>query len=252
MGGDGVSMSRYFIEQQAEIGATVLVEGDTFHHLKNVLRKRLGERITLFDGKGYTYDAIIERIYKDCLEAIVEHKTRALHESPTEIILFQGMPKWDKMEYIIQKAVELGVASIVPVITKRCVVRVDGEMALKKQKRWQKIALEASQQSERGIIPNLHTPTSFEEALQMANHTDLQILAYEKEANQTMKQLLKMDLIPKSVAIFIGPEGGFEEEEVSSAVTHGVKSISLGPRILRTETAGLIVSALVQHHWGDI
>ena len=168
------------------------------------------------------------------------------YELQSRIYLFQGLPKADKMELIIQKAVELGAYEVIPVETKRCVVKLDGKKAAKKVERWKQIAESAAKQSKRMLIPNVHEVLTFKEALKYAESMDVRLIPYElAKGMQETKEILA-DIQPgQSIGIFIGPEGGFEEKEVETAISEGAKPITLGKRILRTETAGLAILSVL-------
>ena len=168
------------------------------------------------------------------------------YELPCRIYLFQGLPKADKMELIIQKAVELGAYEIIPVETKRCVVKLDGRKSAKKTARWQQIAESAAKQSKRMLIPNVHEVLTFREALKYAESMDVRLVSYElARGMQETKEILAGIEPGQSVGIFIGPEGGFEEKEIEAAIEGGAKPITLGRRILRTETAGLAILSVL-------
>jgi 16S rRNA (uracil1498-N3)-methyltransferase len=249
-------MSRYFIENGAEVGGIVTISGEDFHHIKNVLRKRLGDTLDVCDGGGMEYVVSIKRIYKDCIEACVEEAFVCDTESSLKLTLYQGLPKGDKMELIIQKCVELGVSKIVPVITERCVVKLDEDSAKKKTARWQKIAFEAAKQSNRGVVPTVSLPISYKEAVQLSKNSDLSIIPYEKEVAGSLKKAISSVGVVEankevSVDVFIGPEGGFEEAEIEFATENDILPVSLGPRILRTETAGMAVIAIIMYELGD-
>ena len=168
------------------------------------------------------------------------------YELSSKIYLFQGLPKSDKMEWIIQKAVELGVHQVIPVATKRAVVRLEGKKEVNKQRRWQAISESAAKQSKRMLIPNVHQVLSFKEALKYAESMDIRLIPYElAKGMQETKEILAAIEQGQSIGIFIGPEGGFEEKEVEAAISEGAKPITLGKRILRTETAGLAILSVL-------
>lgn len=262
MGGDSFQMSRYFVEKGADIGEIITISGEDFHHIKNVLRKRLGDTLTVSDGKGFEFKVSIKRVYTDCIEACVEEVFECDSESNLKLTLYQGLPKSDKMELIIQKCVELGVSRMVPVSTNRCVVKLDAETAKKKIARWQKIAFEAAKQSNRGVVPTVELPMTLEEAVKASKSAQLSIIPYENEEASLREAIhggrrLKgangeLDSNIFEAAVFIGPEGGFEETEIEFARENGVKPVSLGPRILRTETAGLAVISILMYELGDM
>jgi 16S rRNA (uracil1498-N3)-methyltransferase len=167
------------------------------------------------------------------------------------VTLFQGIPKSDKMDLIVQKCVELGVSKIVPVITERTVVKIDNQKdAIKKTDRWQKIILEAAKQCNRGIVPKIELPVSFEVALKTAAEAELALIPYEKEADNGLRRYLKQGT--KRISVIIGPEGGFTENEIKKAEGLGIMPITLGPRILRTETAGITMLSILMYELGDV
>lgn len=232
------------IEQIGEGGAVIL--GDDVSHIRNVLRLEGGDEILLSDGQGQDYYCIIKNMQTDKVELEIKEIKPVEAELPVKIVLFQALPKSDKMEWIIQKAVELGVNEIVPVRTRRCVVKLDDKKAEKKVQRWQGIAESAAKQSGRGIIPKIHKVLSFLEAVELAKEYEAVLIPYELcESMNKTRQAIQESYKMNSIAVFIGPEGGFERGEVERAVTAGAKEISLGKRILRTETAGMTVLSVL-------
>ncbi len=247
-------MNRFFFDKDTIIYDTVALEGDDVQHIIKVLRFEIGDKIILCDGAGFDYLCIINSIEKNTINFSILEKNKALSEPEIEITLFQGIPKGEKMELIIQKCVELGVNKIVPVSMTRCVVKIDNEKeGKKKQERWQKIAREAAKQCGRGIIPEVTLPLNFKSALEKSRETALRILPYEKEYDKenglknVLKSALKENKNLKSAAILIGPEGGFDLKEVDMAIDSGFKTITLGKRILRTETAGFVAISCLMY-----
>ena len=239
-------MERFFIEPDAvEMDAhQIHVTGSPFHHMRNVLRHKAGDEVLALDGTGMEYHCTIRQVLPN--EAILDitYAQPLTHELPCRISLFQGLPKSDKMDLIIQKAVELGAAAIVPVVTHRSVVRLEGDKAAKKEKRWQAIAEGAAEQSGRSFVPPVESVVSFPKALEMAKDLDVVLLPYElAEGMQETRRILSAIAPGQSIGIFIGPEGGFEPSEVEDAQKAGALVISLGKRILRTETAGMALLA---------
>ncbi len=237
---------RFFVPMEKIFENTAEIIGDDVNHIKNVLRMGTGERIMITDGRGTDYHCIICDIGPDRVLLDIEKKEPVRTELPVEIVLFQALPKADKMELIIQKAVELGAARIVPVRTRRSVVRLDDKKAEKKRQRWQGIAEAAAKQSGRGIVPEVGEVVSFGGACAQAQELEHSIIPYELyddmlETAETMSQILQ----GASVGIFIGPEGGFERSEVEQAMEAGALPVSLGRRILRTETAGLAILSVL-------
>lgn len=253
MGGDSFQMSKFFVEEGAIRGDTITITGDDVNHIRKVLRLRTGEAITVCDGKGMDYSAEIEQLEAQYVSARVVGVRESGTEPPIEVVLFQGLPKSDKMDYIIQKTIELGISKIIPVITERTVVKIDNKKdAENKRVRWQRISLEAAKQCNRGMVPVVEVPVSFEKALELSKEYELCMIPYEKERNNKLKGLVKADPDRRKIAVFIGPEGGFSEEEIERAEKQGVKPVTLGTRILRTETAGIAVLAILMYELGDV
>lgn len=228
-------------------GDYITLTGSDANHIKNVLRLSKGEEVTVCDGVCSDYICVIENTDKDILLKInVSYPAET--EPPVHITLFQGLPKSDKLEYIIQKCVELGVSEIVPVQTKRSVVKIKDSS--KKQERWQKISDEACKQCKRGILPKVHSPVLFKDMFEFIKEDSLSLCAYENEKENSLKTILTSSS-SKSINIFIGPEGGIDEEEISILQKHNFNIITLGPRILRTETAPLALVSAIMYELGD-
>ena len=242
-------MYRFFVEEHQIEPTRIHITGNDVNHIKNVLRMKPGEEILVSAQGNLEYKCYIETLSEEEVTAVILYAMENNLELPASISLFQGLPKGDKMEWIVQKAVELGAYSIVPFAAKRSVVKLDGKKAAKKQARWQLIAKGAAEQSGRGIIPEVSTVRTFAEALGMAGELDVVLIPYELE--EGMKETVRIleEIAPgQSVGIFIGPEGGFEEEEVERAKEAGAYAITLGKRILRTETAGLTTLSVLMYH----
>ncbi|MGI6669108.1 MAG: 16S rRNA (uracil(1498)-N(3))-methyltransferase [Acetivibrionales bacterium] len=251
-------MSRFFVERDAidESSGCINITGGDVRHIVNVLRAAPGDAIVVSDGLGTDYDAVIERTGKDAVLARITATRRNLTEPGMDITLFQGIPKSDKMDFIIQKCVELGVKRIVPVVTARTAVRIGGAQGntYSKTVRWKRIALESAKQCDRGIIPAVEEPVMFAEALELAESCDLKLMPYEEEKTRRLRTFLRAlpQGISNSIAVFIGPEGGFDPGEAEEAARGGFETVSLGPRILRTETAGMVVITILMYENGDI
>lgn len=220
------------------------ITGPEVNHIRNVMRLKPGEEISVSiggDGKEYRYG--IESYTEDSVLCRLRFVKDKEVELPVKVLLFQGLPKADKMDLIVQKAVELGAAEIIPVSMERCVVKLDAGKAAKKTTRWQTIAESAASQSRRSIIPRVLAPMSMREAVEYAKEqTEVRVIPYElQEDDGSVKQYLESLKEGQSVSIFIGPEGGFTPAEVELAKEAGIRPISLGRRILRTETAGLAI-----------
>lgn len=243
-------MPKYFTEPENIKDGFIEIFSDEAKHILNVMRMEIGDTLTICDGQSNDYLCRICETGKNCLKAKIEETTKSESEPKTKITLYQGLPKSDKMELIIQKCVEIGVCRIVPVITERAVVKIEkGAKEDKKTERWQKIAESAAKQSGRGIIPAVERPMKFKEAIEEAVKNGEAIIPYENEKDRGLKEFVKNSKA-EDIGIFIGPEGGFDTKEIEFAVENGVMSVTLGKRILRTETAGIVTSAIVLYELG--
>lgn len=240
-------MNRFFVDDPGAFSdRSVVITGEDVNHVKNVLRLKENDELIVSDGRGRDYHCRISGITNEEVVADICDICDNFSELSTEITLFQGFPKGDKMELIIQKTVELGVTRIVPVMTKRTVVKLDDKKAKKKTERYNMIAESAAKQSGRGMIPEVTMPVSFAEAVSMAEKLDMNIIPYEEaEGVEYSRNIIKNIKGKKSLGIFIGPEGGFAREEVEKALDAVVSAITLGHRILRTETAGMAVISII-------
>ena len=242
-------MQHFFADRSWVQGDKIRLEGSDVNHMKNVLRMKEGEEVQVSDGTGNAYLCQIEGYEGDQAVLKIREKTEKDTELPSKIWLFQGLPKGDKMELIVQKAVELGVYQVIPVATKRAVVKLDAKKAKKKVERWQQIAVSAAKQAGRGIIPAVGEVCTYAQALKYAEELDVVLIPYElAEGMEETKQIIAEIRPGQSVGIFIGPEGGFEKEEVEQAVKAGAEPLTLGKRILRTETAGLTMLSVLMFH----
>lgn len=239
-------MYHFFIQAYQVRGDTIKIEGNDVNHMANVLRMKPGEEVSVTDEDRVEYHCRIESLEKEAVWLKVLGQTHEDVELPADIYLFQGLPKGDKMELIIQKAVELGVHTIVPMETKRCVVKLDEKKKAAKCKRWNAIAESAAKQSKRSVIPSVCDVKGFKDALAMAKDLDVVCIPYEQEKGmESLKDVLGRLAPSKKIAFFVGPEGGFEESEVLMAKEQGIVPISLGKRILRTETASLALLSVM-------
>lgn len=240
-------MYRFYIEPEQVCDNEVVITGSDVNHMKNVLRLEPGEWVVACDKNGTDYVSRVKSLSKEEVILQVEKIQETGTELPGKIYLFQGLPKQDKMELIIQKAVELGVYQVIPVMMNRCVVKLKEQGKIqKKQQRWQGIAEAAAKQCDRGIIPEVLAPVSFSEALRMAENLECTMIPYElQEGINQSKEIVAQACTKKSIGIFIGPEGGFDEAEVEQAVSMGAKPVTLGKRILRTETAGMTMLSIM-------
>ncbi len=241
-------MNRFFVKQSQLNDTPVVITGEDYNHIKHVLRLKRGEEVLLCDGGDKEYLCTVTDYLTEKEEVLLEITDifANARELPAKITLFQGYPKGDKLETIVQKAVELGAFEIVPVRMKRCVVKLDEKRAEKKIERLNAISLSAAKQSKRGIVPEVTRIMSIEEACCYAGSMDYLLLPYENaEGMERARELIKAACGKKHIGIFIGPEGGFEPSEVEKIETVGGRVLSLGHRILRTETAGMAVLSLL-------
>lgn len=230
-------MARFFAED-GDIGEKISLKGDNFHHGAKVLRLKPGDEITVCDGKGKDYSALVEQISKDEIICEITDISSNGAESEVKVTLFQGLPKGEKLSFICEKCVEAGVSQIVPVSLSRCVVRLKPSEFEKKKERFQKIVLSAAKQSGRGEIPTVGSLLTLDEVLAKKDEFDLFLFPYEMAEERSLKSALE-NFTGKKIALIIGPEGGFSPEEAEKIEKSGIPSVSLGKRILRTETAGL-------------
>lgn len=247
-------MYRFFVdEDQVDMeGKKVHITGSDVNHIKNVLRMKPGEEILVSTGNDLEYTCKIETLCSEEILAAVSRVQEAGRELPSKIYLFQGLPKSDKMELIIQKAVELGVYEIIPVETKRCVVKLDAKKEASKLKRWRGIAESAAKQSKRMIIPQIHPVMKYSQAIEYAEKIDVKMIPYELAENMEHTRSFLEKIEPgQSIGVFIGPEGGFAPEEVELALENQVEPVTLGRRILRTETAGMTVLSILMYRLED-
>ncbi|MCF8018346.1 MAG: 16S rRNA (uracil(1498)-N(3))-methyltransferase [Vallitaleaceae bacterium] len=237
-------MYRFFVEPDQVKDKSILIEGANMNHMKQVLRMRVGDVVTISDGQQKDYRCIIKTIMEDGILLDIDTVVPTTNELLSKISLFQGIPKKDKMEWIIQKNIELGVCEIIPVKMKRCVVKLDDKTAKKKVERWEGIAEAAAKQSKRSIIPVVQTPIGFKGMMEQLERMDLVLVPYENAEGMAYTRTVLGQLKGiKNIGIVIGPEGGFDQEEINHLMATEAKIISLGRRILRTETAGMTLLA---------
>lgn len=239
-------MPRFFLSPDKFSENTVLIDGENARHIAKALRMRVGDTVTLCDGENNEYLCRLDAFTDTQVYATVLEKSECKSEPPYRVTLLQCLPKSDKMEYIIQKSVELGVNRIIPMESSRCVVRLDDKSAPKKIERWQKIANEAAGQCGRGILPAVEMPMPFAGALELLKEGGLGMFCYENERIRTISEVLKScENPPKDIFVLIGSEGGFSPEEARLAEEKGFIVTGLGSRILRAETAPLCVLSII-------
>jgi 16S rRNA (uracil1498-N3)-methyltransferase len=246
-------MHKFFVNKSSISDNAVIIQGDDVKHIYKVLRLKIGDKVNINNCEGEEFLGQIEEINKSQVIVKLIEKLPLNNESDMEIYLFQGLPKSSKMDLIVQKATELGVKEITPVITERVVVKNElGEF--KKVDRWSRIALEACKQSKRSLIPRINTPIEFNKLLEFLKQMSLIIVPYENAEGYGIKKVVnninKGSI--KKLAVIVGPEGGFEESEIEDLKELGSHIVTLGPRILRTETAGFVCVSLLMYELGDL
>lgn len=241
-------MHHFFVAPEQVAGEQIRITGPDVNHMKNVLRMKNGEEVLVSDGTGKDYLCAVGSMDSAEVKVQIISVNREGRELPSRIWLFQGLPKSDKMELIIQKAVELGAAHIVPVATKNTVVKLDAKKEDAKRKRWQAIAESAAKQSKRSLMPEVGGVMKLAEAFDYIEQEGfaVRLIPYEHEAGMEGSRQELMRVAPgQDIAVFIGPEGGFDEAEIDLALKKGARPVSLGKRILRTETAGLAILSVI-------
>jgi len=247
-----MKMDRFFVKKENLQGEIVALEGQQAHQIRHVLRKKIGEHIIILDNRGFEYEIELKAIGKEKVTGRIKEKRKALGEPELEITLYQGLLSREKFEWVLQKCTEVGVCRFVPIVTERSIVRKDSIKADKTERR-RRIIQEAAEQSERGRIPELAQAISFEEAINELDSFDYKLLAHTHGQGGSLRRCLKSsEKKVKKIALFIGPEGGFTENEVNRARDNDIVIISLGRRILRTETSALVASSLILYEMGQM
>ncbi len=246
-------MPKFFVKSnQINENIITILETDV-NHISNVLRLKIGDKIQVCNEEnGTNYKSKIIEMNKENIKCEILEKIALNSEAGVHINILQGLPKAEKMELIIQKCTELGVKEITPVEMERCIVRLDEKSAIKKQERWQKIAEVAAKQSGRDLIPKINSVTNMKNICNMLADYDIVLVPYENEKNTTLKEVLSK--LPKKdlkIAIIIGPEGGFEEEEIKILEKNNCKIVTLGNRILRTETVAIAMTSVILYELAD-
>lgn len=248
---ESVIMPRFFVEANNIKENIILIQGEDAKHISTVLRMKKNEKLVVCNGQNIDYDCIIKHMCKETVEVEIVEKKFNVAESKIKIKLFQALPKSDKMEFIIQKCVEIGVDEIVPIMTDNTIIKIeDSKKGEKKLERWNKISESAAKQSMRGKIPKISEILSYIQALEISKQLDKTIIPYENEKINTLRSSIKT-FNGKSIGVFIGPEGGFTDKEIFLSQKYDIQSVTLGNRILRTETAGLVTIANIIYELGD-
>ncbi len=241
-------MYRFFVDRNQIQNDLIQITGSDVNHIKNVLRLKPGEEISVCTGESLTYYGRVESYTSDSVIVSVQEVSDLQNELASEIVLYQGIPKGDKMDLIVQKAVELGAAKIVPVSMERCVVKLDSKKEAARIKRWNAIAESAAKQAKRMMIPEVTPVMSFLQAVEEQAAFDMPLMPYElTRGMEETKEVLSTINPGQSISVMIGPEGGFSVREAETAIELGIRTVSLGKRILRTETAGLAMLSILMY-----
>jgi 16S rRNA (uracil1498-N3)-methyltransferase len=247
-----LTMPRFFVPKGDIHAQRASVAGSELEHMRRVLRLRPGDRVTLFDDEGSEHDGIIQLYSVRSAEIKILNSCQPKRESSLDVTLAQALGKGEKMDWVVEKATELGVRSIVPFFSSRTVPKLDPKKVESRRERWKRIALSAAKQSGRTRIPEVLDLIAFENLLQRHWPCELKLIFLEEASLQSLAEIKEEKVYLSSLLLVIGPEGGFTHEEASEMMRHGFRSISLGSRILRTETAALAALSIVQFLWGDL
>jgi len=247
-----MKLPHFFVSAKQIKESRVSLSGTDAVHIAKVLRLGVGGRIVLSDGKGKSYLAMLEQVDNKGVSCTVEKEFAAVPQDLPKVTLVQGIPKGDKMDLIIQKGTELGLNGLIPLLSERVVVKLEGDKQFKRWERWRRIALEAAKQCRRPDMPEISGPKSWEQVLDALPPEAVALIPWEEETAESLKGFLQNSKPPEEIYVFIGPEGGFSPGEVERAQLCGVRPVTLGPRILRTETAGLAVLTMILYQWGDL
>lgn len=246
-------MPKFFTARENIKDTTLIIDSEDANHLKRVLRINVGDVITVCDGAGIDYTVKVSDIGKNEIECEIIDRKKSDTEPNINITLYQGLPKAAKMDYIIQKNTELGISKIVPAKLARCVVKLENKAAEdKKCERWQKIAIASAKQSGRGIVPVIDNPMTVDEIIEDVKDYDLVFVPYECEDQSRLKTIVESAPDAKDIAFIIGPEGGFDISEIEKLKAAGIKTVTLGKRILRTETAAEAVVSMLMYAYNEI
>jgi len=245
-------MHRFFIPPKTIHDDQVILRGTIVHQIRDVLRMRAGDSVILLDNSGYAHQTELVLIDRDSVRGRVIEKWKLETEPRARITLYQGLLKGQKFDWVLQKGTEIGIAAFVPVLSARCVVGSLEDVSGVRMERWERIVVEAAEQAGRACLPSLANPTLFAHACSQAAQSGLSLIPWEEEHDLGLREAMSQVPKSKQINLFIGPEGGFAEEEIVAAKEHGVIPVSLGPRILRAETAGLTAAAAILYELGDL
>ena len=245
-------MHRFFVSPQAIKDSRVVLRGTLVHQIRDVLRMRPGDDIVLLDNSGWAHRAELVTIDRDVVRGRVIEKWKLETEPQTRITLYQGLLKGQKFEWVLQKGTEIGVVAFVPVLAARCMIGTVDDVSDARVERWERIIVEAAEQAGRAALPQLANAMLFANACEQAGRAGLALIPWEGERSRGLREALQNVPKSKAIGLFIGPEGGFADEEIAIAQDRGVVPVSLGPRILRAETAGLAAASAILYELGDL
>lgn len=245
-------MHRFFVPPESIKDKRVTLRGPAVHHIRDVLRMRSGDEIILLDSSGSAYQAKLDTVDPDLVRGRVTEKWKLETEPRTQVTLYQGMLKGQKFDWVLQKGTEIGITSFVPVLAARCLVGSVDDVSETRLGRWQRILLEAAEQSGRAVLPHLESAIFFQLACQQVAQRGLSLIPYEGEKERGLREVLAEPPRSRKINLFVGPEGGFTEEEISMAQSFGILPITLGPRIFRAETAGIVAASAILYELGDL
>lgn len=240
------SLKRFYYKSELISGEQLILEDDLSHYVRNVLRKKSGENIRVFNERDGEFEATISTISKKSVIIQLGEKITVNNESPLPIHLGQAISRGERMDFVVQKAVELGVSTITPLFTERCNVKLNSERSLSRTEHWQQIAISACEQSGRNHVPIINPPLDLKAWL-VARQETVRFICHPGLKNKN-----SIENTPQNIALLIGAEGGFDEQEIILAQENNFHSLNLGPRILRTETAAIVALTIIQFKWGDI
>lgn len=245
-------MHRFFINPEQVDGLIVRFDGDQAHQIMRVLRLHPGDRVLALDGRGLEFEVVLEEIAPSRVTGLVARQAAAEGDPAVKLTLYQSVLKREKFEWVLQKGTEIGVSHFVPVITKRSLVRESTGLKAEKIDRWRRIIKEAAEQSGRGVLPTIISPVPFTFAAAEGLGHDCALMAWEEGPKPAIRDALRLRESARDVGLYIGPEGGFDPAEVEEAAFYGVIPVTLGQRILRTETAAIVATAILLHELGEM
>ena len=245
-------MHRFFVSPDGFSEKTATIKGPDVNHIRTVLRMKPGDRVEVIDGEGFRYEVVLAEVERDHVRGEILSKTPMQTESPVNIRMGQALIKGNAFDLLVRKATELGVHSVAALRTQRCVARLAKESESYRTQRWQRIAEEASKQCGRSRVPEIHsTVLSIEEFCQQSSDCDLKLVFWEEEQKNRLQDIVSPDSV-SSIAFLAGPEGGWEKEEIDFLKQQGFQAVTLGPRLLKADSASLVILSLLQHRWGDL